>query len=221
MSAPGMEGVLMEVFRRLYGRYGPQGWWPGESRFEVVIGAILTQAVSWRSVERALDNLKQAQVFSMDGLRDVPQAQLAQMLRPCVYFNMKARKLKAFVDHVWDQYGGDLDALLSREPAELREELLSIYGIGEETADDILVYAAGQPSFIIDSYTRRILSRMGFADGRASYRELQNLFHQHLPREVGLFNEYHALLDRHAREVCRKRPVCVDCCLSGMCPSRC
>jgi len=211
--------ALLEVFRRLHQRYGSQGWWPAESRFEVIVGAILTQGVSWANVERALENLKQAGVFSLQGLRECPHEQLASLLRPCLYYNVKTRKLKAFAEHLHRRYADNLETFLSQEPSALRSELLAIYGIGEETADDILLYAAGQPFFVIDAYTRRILKRLGLAPSQDGYQAYQQLFHQGLPRDAGMFNEYHALLDRHAKESCHRRPLCLSCCLLDLCPT--
>ncbi len=209
----------MEVYRRLYQRYGPQYWWPAESPFEVVVGAILTQSAAWTNVERALDNLKAAGCFSSQALRVIPETELAVLIRSSGYFNAKARKLKAFINHLWERYEGDLGLLLAKSGAELRQELLSIYGIGEETADDIVLYAAEQASFVIDSYTRRILQRLGLSPKEESYRAYQELFHQALRPDVSLYNEYHALLDRHAKETCRKEPLCEGCCLLKLCPT--
>jgi endonuclease-3 related protein len=209
--------LLMAIFERLYDRYGQQGWWPGDTKFEIAVGAILTQAISWTGVEKALSNLQSAGVFSMDGLNKIPQDDLARLLRPCLYYNVKARKLKAFVEHTVNYYNSDLDVLLAREPQSLRRELLSIYGIGEETADDILLYAAGQPFFVIDAYTRRILIRLGMAPKLQAYEAYQELFHRSLPNSTRLFNEYHALLDRHAKETCRKKPLCTGCCILDLC----
>ena len=210
-------GVLMEVYRRLHRRYGPQHWWPADTPLEVILGAILTQAVAWTGVERAIANLKAAGLVSLGGLRDCPQERLAELLRPSGYFNAKARKVKAFVHHVWDRYDGDLDALLSRDTHALRDELLSIHGIGDETADDILLYAAGRPSFVIDSYTRRIMGRMGLSPQGGRYDDYQRVFHEGLPPDSTLFNEYHALLDRHAKQTCKKTPLCEGCCLIDLC----
>ncbi|MDP3062373.1 MAG: endonuclease III domain-containing protein [Chloroflexota bacterium] len=212
-----MPSPLRDIYDRLYARYGPQHWWPAETPFEVVMGAILTQAASWRNVEKGLRNLKDAGALSPEGLRDLPAERLAELIRPCLYYNVKARKLKAFITHLWERHGGSLERLFAQPLPSLREELLSIYGIGDETADDIVLYAAGKPSFVIDSYTRRVLERLGLADGKASYRELQALFHRELPAEAPLFNEYHALLDRHAKEACRVAPVCQGCCLLDLC----
>jgi endonuclease-3 related protein len=210
---------LLEVYRRLYQQYGPQGWWPGDGPLDVVIGAILTQAAAWRNVELALRNLKAADCWSLEAIRRTPLPELAEIIRPSGYFNAKARKLHAFAGHVHRRHGGDLEAFLAQEAAPLRQELLSIHGIGPETADDILLYAAGKASFVIDAYTRRILGRLGLApaDSKPSYHTYQTVFHQHLPPDATLFNEYHALLDRHAKERCGKSPRCAGCCLQEVC----
>ncbi|MBI2171928.1 MAG: hypothetical protein HYU30_07935 [Chloroflexi bacterium] len=211
---------LMEVYRLLYAAYGPQGWWPGaQSPWEVILGAILTQNTAWRNVERALANLKAAQVTTPARIRELPQEELAQLIRSSGYFNTKARKLKAFAHHLGERYKDNLAAFLAQDASALRPELLSIYGIGQETADDILVYAAAAPSFVIDVYTKRILQRLGVALQRDTYAAYQGLFHQHLPLDATLFNEYHALLDRHAKEACRKTPLCHSCCLRAVCPT--
>ena len=209
--------VLQDLYRRLYDAYGPQGWWPGEGKFEMVVGAILTQSAAWPNVEKALHNLKSAGVFSSAALREIAEPELASLIRPSGYFNSKARKLKALVDHLWEHHGGDLNALLDQKGATLREELLTIYGIGEETADDIVLYAANQPSFVIDAYTKRILERLEITPEGRSYGDYQELFHKALPADATLFNEYHALLDRHAKESCRKDPLCENCCLVEIC----
>ncbi len=211
--------LLREVYRLLYHAYGPQGWWPGAGPFDVIIGAILTQAASWKNVELAIANLKAANCWSFAAIDQHSQEELAAIIRPSGYFNAKARKLKAFAAHVLEGYGGDLAGLFAQDTGPLRAELLSIYGIGPETADDILVYAAGQPSFVIDAYTIRILKRLGHipAGDRGGYEDFQRLFHEQLPRDATLFNEYHALLDRHAGMACRKVPVCSGCCLREIC----
>ena len=218
-TSGGLGPALLEIYRRLYRQYGPQGWWPGEGPLDVVIGAILTQAAAWTNVELAIRNLKEAGYWSITAIDQTSEEELAGIIRPSGYFNAKARKLKAFARHVCQHFGGDLAAFLSREPGMLRVELLSIHGIGPETADDILLYAAGKPSFVIDSYTRRILQRVGIAPaGRPDdYQLYQTLFHDNLPRDAALFNEYHALLDRHAKQVCTKTPHCPGCCLRDVC----
>jgi len=214
-----LPAVLLEVYRRLYQKYGPQGWWPGDGPLDVIIGAILTQAAAWTNVEIAIANLKEAGCWSLGAIDSRPEEALAAIIRPSGYFNAKARKLKAFASHVQANHAGNLDKMLSQEAGALRAELLSIHGIGPETADDIVLYAAGKPSFVIDSYTRRIVQRMGIAgDGQAnSYESCQALFHDNLPADAPLFNEYHALLDRHAKEACAKTPRCHGCCLLDLC----
>ncbi len=219
MAHPDRDNLLLSIFHRLLEAYGPQGWWPANTKLEVVLGAILTQSVAWRGVERALANLEEAGCTSTEALQAIPEADLAQLLRPSGYFNAKARKVKAFIEHLWEHYGGDLDAMLSKDAVELRPELLSIYGIGEETADDIVLYAAGHPSFVIDSYTRRIMQRLRVAPHRNTYADYQAVFHDGLPADAGLFNEYHALLDQHAKATCRKEPLCSSCCLLDFCPT--
>jgi endonuclease-3 related protein len=218
-AIPDKSSVLQEIYHRLYQRYGPQYWWPGEGPLDVIIGAILTQSAAWPNVEQALYNLKQADCWSLKAIHHCPQDQLAAIIRPCGYFNTKARKLKAFAKHIINHYGGHLEAFLAQDPGLLREELLSIYGIGPETADDILVYAAEQPSFVIDAYTVRILQRMGLSptEKRWGYHSYQTLFHTGLPHDTTLFNEYHALLDQHAKKVCTRTPKCQGCCLQDIC----
>ena len=210
---------LQEVYRRLYRAYGPQGWWPGDGPLDVVIGAILTQAAAWTNVEMALDNLKANQCFSLEAINQKTQEELAAIIRPSGYFNAKARKLKAFARHVEELHGGELGAFLSQDTERLRSELLTIHGIGPETADDIVLYAAGKASFVIDAYTRRILRRLGLMDGTAGedYAAHQAVFHSNLLMDAPMFNEYHALLDRHAKEACTKVPRCAGCCLLDVC----
>ena len=211
--------TLAEIYRRLYEFHGPQHWWPGESEFEVIVGAILTQSTAWVNVEKALSAMKAAGCWSFQAIAELEEADLALIIRSSGYYNAKARKLQAFARHVLDR--GGLAPLFDQETAALREELLSIFGIGEETADDIIVYAAGKPSFVIDSYTRRILDRMELSPiGRPGYGAYQELFHANLPAETSLFNEFHALLDQHAKLVCTKRgPRCAACCLIDLCPT--
>ena len=210
---------LMDVYRRLYARYGPQHWWPGDGPFETIVGAILTQNTAWVNVERAMNGLKEAQAMSLRRIRELSQDDLAAIIRSSGYFNSKARKLKAFAHHVGERYDDDLDAMFNQELAPLRIELLSIYGIGRETADDIILYAAGKPSFVIDSYTIRILRRLGLVAGGTQYDDFQALFHRNLDPDPDLFNEYHALLDCHAVLTCRKSPLCEGCCLLEICPA--
>lgn len=217
-----MSGLLLDVYGRLFGEYGPQGWWPGESRFEVIVGAILTQSTAWVNVEKALASMRAAGCWSFEALDSIPWAELAAVVRSSGYYNAKARKLQAFARHVLDQHDGDLDRMLDQDVPELRAELLSIHGIGDETADDIIVYAAEKASFVMDSYTRRIVDRMGLrpAGRNPGYLAYQALFNDNLPFDTPLFNEYHALLDHHAKVTCTKRePGCQGCCLADLCPT--
>jgi endonuclease-3 related protein len=207
------------MYELLYGRYGPQRWWPGEDRFEIIVGAILTQNTSWTNAEKALINLKTGGALTPKRIRELPQNDLAILIKPSGYFNSKARKLKSFAQFLDEFYCDSLDCLFSQEPYSLRWSLLSVYGIGEETADDILLYAAGLPRFVIDSYTIRILSRLEVISGGSKYDSAQTLFESNLKSDVNLFNEYHALLDRHGKEVCRKVPLCRECCLLEICPT--
>ncbi len=211
---------LTEIYRRLLAAYGPQGWWPGDSRFEMIAGAILTQAAAWRNVEQALGNLRAAGIADWPAVHRMDAATLARVIRPSGYYNMKARKMKAFAAYVCERHGGDLDALFASDDMDgLRASLLGIYGIGPETADDILLYAAGLPSFVIDAYTIRIMERVGMVPaGRADYAGWQGLFHAAVPPDAPVYNEYHALLDRHHKEACTKNnPRCGGCCLREVC----
>ena len=214
-----IDGLLPEIFRRLLDAYGPQGWWPAESRFEMIAGAILTQAAAWHNVELALSNLRSAGIEGWPAMHTLPVDTLAELVRPSGYFNAKARKLKAFAAHVCEGYGGDLDAMFASDTETLRRELLGIYGIGPETADDILVYAAGKPSFVIDAYTIRILKRVGLEPvGRDNYDGWQRLFHEGIPADAQVYNEFHALLDHHHKVACTKNaPRCHGCCLMDIC----
>ena len=216
----GMGQRLEEIYRRLMDGYGPQHWWPAEEPFEVMVGAILTQSAAWGNVEKAIASLKEAGALSPAALRQLPVAELAKLIRPCGYYNAKALKLKALAQWLGESSADDLERLLKDDTAALREQLLSIHGIGDETADSILLYAADKPVFVIDAYTRCILSRLSLAPVGVSYAACQALFMDNLPADSGLFNEYHALLVYLAKNVCRRRPRCRECCLADICPSR-
>jgi endonuclease-3 related protein len=206
--------VLQDIYRRLFKRYGPQHWWPARTPFEVIVGAILTQSAAWTNVEKAIKNLSKAGTLSAGALRRIPAAELAGLIYSCGYYNVKARKLKAFAEWFGEQYNDSLDRLFAQDTVELRRQLLSIYGIGEETADSIMLYAGNKPVFVIDAYTRRITDRLGLAPSGKRYADYQTLFMTHLPADAVLFNEYHALMVRLAKEICRKQPRCGDCCLN-------
>ncbi len=206
--------TLRRVYQRLLGRYGPQHWWPAQEPFEVITGAILTQSTAWTNVEKALANLKVAGKLSPEGLRKLSEAELAGLIRPCGYYHVKARRLKAFVNFLGENFNDDLDRLFKSDIDELRGRLLGIYGIGEETADSIILYAGNRPAFVIDAYTRRVIDRMGLTPPHHGYAGYQTLFTANLPADTKTFNEYHALLVRHDKEVCRQRPLCQNCCLN-------
>jgi endonuclease-3 related protein len=209
--------ALLNIYRRLLARYGPQHWWPAVEPFEVIVGAILTQSAAWGNVEKAIANLKEANALSPKTLRSLSTPKLAKLVRPCGYYNAKALKLKSFAYWLGNHHRDDLNKLFAGSVDELRQQLLSINGIGQETADSIILYAAAKPSFVIDAYTRRIISRIGLAPAKNSYAAYQALFMEHLPADAKLFNEYHALLVYLGKKVCRPRPLCADCCLDKIC----
>ena len=208
---------LTEVYRLLLDRYGPQHWWPADAPFEVIVGAILTQSAAWGNVEKAIFNLKQAGALTPVSLRKLPLDELAELIYPSGYYNAKALKIKSCVQHLGDAHQDSLEDLFSLDVPSLRRELLTIHGIGPETADSIVLYAARKPIFVIDAYTRRILLRLGLSPPRNDYSAFQELFMENLPTEEKLFNEYHALLVRHGKEVCKKAPLCDQCCLRSLC----
>ncbi len=208
---------LERIYRRLLDRYGPQHWWPGDGPFEMIIGAILTQSTAWTNVEKAIVNLKEAGALNPAFLNRIPLDDLAGLIHPSGYYNAKARKIKAFAERLGESYGGSLAAMLAGDIATLRRELLSIYGIGQETADSIILYAAGKPVFVIDAYAYRILTRLGLSADRTNYTALQALFMDNLPHDEKLYNEYHALLVRHGKETCKRSPHCRHCCLIDLC----
>ncbi|MDP6403095.1 MAG: endonuclease III domain-containing protein [SAR202 cluster bacterium] len=210
---------LLNVYERLLLRHGPQHWWPADGRFEVMVGAVLTQSAAWANVRKAVSNLKAAGALSPEPIRSLRQEDLAQLVYPSGYFNSKARKLKALADFLGRRFDDDLDSMAAEETNALRAELLDVYGIGEETADDILLYAVAKPIFVIDAYTRRVFSRLGLAPDKGSYSAYQSLFMDNLDRDVELFKEFHALIVRHGKVVCRKVPLCEGCCLLDICPT--
>jgi len=219
MAAVSSRRRLLDIYQRLYDQYGPQHWWPGDTPFEVIVGAILTQSAAWSNVEKAIANLKAAGVLSPQGLLSTGEKELAGLIYPAGYFNAKARKLKAFAAMLYERFAGDLAQLLATSWPELRRLLLETHGIGPETADSIILYASGQPVFVVDAYTRRILPRLGLGPPRADYASWQALFMENLPQDAALFNEYHALLVRHGKTLCRREPHCVPCSLLDMCPT--
>jgi endonuclease-3 related protein len=209
--------TLTNIYQRLLERFGPQHWWPADEPFEVIVGAILTQSAAWANVEKAIKNLLGSGALSPQALRKLPRAKLAELVYPCGYYNAKALKLKAFALWLGNHYGDDLNRLFALDADELRRQLLSVHGIGPETADSIILYAAGKPVFVIDAYTRRIFSRLGLAPQKDSYAAYQALFMDNLPQDAQMFNEYHALLVCLGKSVCRRQPLCGECPLSDIC----
>ena len=208
---------LRTLYERLLAAHGPQGWWPADGPLEVIVGAILTQRTAWRNVERATDRLRGAELLSIEAIDRAAADRISEAIRPVGFRVGKARKLKEIASHLKNRYGGDLDRLFARPTEELREELLGLFGIGEETADAILVYAARRPSFVVDAYARRLLTRLGWIEGREAYQELRKAFLDALPDDVALLGEYHALIVRHGQEYCRAAPVCDGCPVRAIC----
>jgi endonuclease-3 related protein len=208
--------LLREIYRVLFRAFGPRHWWPAETPFEVMVGAILTQNTSWTNVEKAIQRLKEKSCLDMERIRELKTSQLASMIKPSGFFRIKADRLKTFVDFLFEEYRGKIE-MMKREPLRsLREKLLRVRGVGPETADSILLYGLGRPVFVVDAYTKRILSRHGIISEKASYEEVQNLFMSHLPHEAGRFNEYHALLVHLGKTFCKKVPRCEICPLNGI-----
>ena len=207
---------VWEIYERLFLAYGPQHWWPARTRVEIVVGAILTQNTAWSNVERAIDNLRRAKVLSWSALRDLPASELAELIRPSGTYDVKAKRLGSFVRYLWENHNGSLRSLLNGELESARERLLSIHGIGPETADAILLYAGNRASFVVDAYTRRILRRHYLCGDRAAYETLRGLFHAALPADPSLFNQYHALFVSLGKKHCRSRARCEGCPLAEM-----
>jgi endonuclease-3 related protein len=206
-----MGELLEELYQKLWDAFGPQGWWPGESPFEVILGAILTQNTNWNNVAQVLAGLKAEGLLNPRTLREMPEAELARRLKPSGYFNIKARRVKNFLDFFAQHFHDSLKEMAQEDLGTLRPALLGVKGIGPETADSILLYALNQPTFVVDAYTHRVLSRHHLAPEDCSYNELQDLFMVNLPADVPLYQEFHALLVRLGKEFCRPRPRCAPC----------
>lgn len=202
---------LDEIYQLLFERFGRQHWWPGESKFEIIIGAILTQNTNWANVEKAIANLKSAGCLTPHKLQGLDHRELALLIRPAGYYNVKAKRLKNFMNWLFDNHAGKLSNLEGVETEQLRTELLSVKGIGCETADSILLYALERPVFVVDAYTARIAVRHRLIEPGADYEQLRELFQSNLPEDVRLFNEYHALLVRVGKEFCKPQPRCAGC----------
>jgi endonuclease-3 related protein len=214
--------VLAEYFDALFEAHGAQHWWPGRTRFEIIVGAILTQNTSWANVERAIAALRREKLLTPAGIQHVSEGRLARLIRSSGYFRQKARKLKKFAEFLQVRHGGSLNRMFQTPTASLREQLLGIHGIGPETADSILLYAGKHAVFVVDAYTRRILQRHNLAEGKESYEDIRMLFEQSLPPSEPLFNEYHALIVHTGKHFCRVRqPLCEGCALKEYLPTAC
>lgn len=211
-----MNSKLADIYDKLYAYFGPQYWWPAETAFEVIVGAILTQNTSWLNVEKAINNLKKQKLLNPVKLYKMPQSKLSKYIRPAGYYNIKAKRLKSFVSFLFNNYKGGLKEMFLQDTFTLRRQLLSVNGIGPETADSILLYALNKPVFVIDAYTKRIFFRHSLLDSDASYEQAQSVFMDNLKPDEKLFNEYHALLVKLAKEFCLKnKPKCDTCPLTS------
>ncbi|MFQ5729994.1 MAG: endonuclease III domain-containing protein [Waddliaceae bacterium] len=208
--------VVLEIYRKLYTAFGPQHWWPAETPFEVIVGAILTQNTAWRNVEKAISHLREKDLLRLEAIHLIPENALAESIRPSGYYNLKAHRLKELVAFIYRTYDGQLDRMFSKEGSIIRKALLSVNGLGPETVDSILLYAGEIPFFVVDAYTRRIGSRHRLFDERAAYQEIQDYFMTHLPHESTILNEYHALLVKTAKDFCKKKPGCSGCPLNTL-----
>ncbi len=215
-----MTPVLADLYKRMSAHYGTTHWWPGDTPFEIAIGAILTQNTAWTNVEKAIANLKSARLLAPKAMLACPDGDLEAALRPSGYFRQKAVRVRGFSRHLIDHYGGSMARLSRRPLAELREELLALHGIGPETADDILLYACGKPIFVVDTYTRRIFSRHGLVPEDIKYHDLQAFFHEHVEPDLHVYREYHGLIVWTGKDFCRNRPRCEGCPLAPLLSSR-
>lgn len=209
---------LLSLYRNLHDHFGPLDWWPAESPFEVVVGAILTQNTAWANVEKAIINLRQANALSPQKVAYMPLDRLEEQIRPAGFFCQKAMRLQDLAKHLVCEWQGDLDDFCSGPLNEARKRLLARPGIGPETADSILLYAANRPTFVIDAYTRRIFERIGLLHGDEGYDQIRQIFMQKLPEDVALYNDYHAQIVHLAKTCCRKRkPLCQQCPVCNRC----
>ncbi|MEN6384845.1 MAG: endonuclease III domain-containing protein [Phycisphaerales bacterium] len=203
--------TIQQIYELLFKRFGKQFWWPGETKDEIIVGAILTQNTNWTNVEKAIANLKKAGVMSLEKLHAMGQLEIAELIRPAGYYNIKAKRLKNFLNWLYEQHNGSIVELESMRTDSLREELLSVNGIGRETADSILLYALEKPVFVVDAYTYRIVTRHQLIEPECDYEQLRSLFEDNLDTDVKLFNEYHALIVYTGKEYCRPKAKCKGC----------
>jgi len=213
-----MKYLLEDIYAHLLRSFGHRHWWPAETRDEVIIGAILTQSVAWKNVKTAINNLKHHDLLTLEAVYKVDASIIAPLIKPTRFYNQKAKKLKAFTEFLFSKYGGSLDVIFSEDLEELRKELLTVNGLGEETVDSILLYAGGKSIFVIDAYTKRVFSRLGLTDEKWSYREYQRFFMERLDRNVELYNDFHAQIVHLGHVYCKKNnPQCQKCPLKEHC----
>lgn len=212
---PKLPSLPLQIYQTALKALGPQHWWPGETPFEVCVGAMLTQNTNWKNVEKAIANLRERQLLDPARLLALPPNELAELIRPAGYFNVKTKRLRNFLRFLMDEYDGDLSQMAGENLSSLREKLLSISGIGRETADSILLYACHKPIFVVDAYTKRILLRHEMIDEEADYDRMQEYLTDALPEELSLFNEYHALIVNIGKNFCKTKPHCEQCPLNA------
>jgi endonuclease-3 related protein len=213
-----MGASLIDVYERLLAAFGPQHWWPGETPFEVIVGAVLVQNTAWKNVERAIANLREEGLLDPRRLYDVQVPELEELIRPAGYFRIKAARLRNVLRMVVEDFDGSIDAMFSLPVDTLRERLLGVKGVGPETADSILLYAGAMPSFVVDTYTQRMLARHGWIGYDADYHQIKEHFESELPADAPLFNEYHALIVELGKRHCKKTPNCEACPLRELLP---
>jgi len=218
-AAAGSE-TLLRIYGRLLRHFGPRHWWPGESSFEVCVGAVLTQNTNWKNVERAIANLKDAGVLKLSVMHLMEHHELAELIRPAGYFRLKARRLKALLDYLYEVGGKKLEGFNSRPTDKIRKELLDVWGVGPETADSILLYALGRPVFVVDAYTKRIFYRLGLTPKDMEYEDMRAYFESNLPDKLKLFNDYHAQIVATGNNFCSPKPKCDGCPLEDICEKR-
>jgi endonuclease-3 related protein len=213
-----MTATLHEVYDRLLTAFGPQDWWPGDSPFEIMVGAVLVQNTAWKNVEKAIDNLREEGLLDPHSLFKLPVEELEELIRPAGYFRLKSKRLRNLLAMILERYDGSIEAMFAESLSTLREQLLAVNGVGPETADSILLYAGQMSSFVVDTYTHRVLARHGWIEYEADYHQIQDHFTMNLPAEVPLYNEFHALLVRVGHLHCRKTPKCEECPLLELLP---
>jgi len=212
----GNNQTLMEIYNILLSTFGPQNWWPAETELEMMVGAILTQNTSWNNVEKAILNLKEKSLLSIQKLSQIPASILAEYIRPAGYYNLKAKRLKNLINFIVERYNADINTLFSLDTETIREELLTVKGIGLETADSIVLYGAGRPIFVVDTYTHRILTRHGLIEEEAGYNDLQSFFMDNLSHDAEFYKEFHALIVKTGKDFCRRKPLCSECPLHSL-----